>query len=197
MSGAVSDRKFREQAIARLHAMTRVRICRGPCAICRELPASNPPPPTAETNVLIAMRYQRIQEEAEREAEIARAPGAAWAIAEGQVRGLPSLQSSRIISAPQDRGLEVCPVPDVDGIIWAAVQRLVAHAWDGSNDASLCGKRERYQAEWSRSTAPNWCRECQVSVLRLLGRDVYVAGNEIRERSATGTRKLARAERSR
>lgn len=198
MSEAVSDREYSKRVIARLHGMTRVRICRTRCAICFLLPRDNPPPPTAENNVLIAMREQRIRDEAEREAIIAQAPGAAWAIAEGQVRGLPTLQTVvRLSHQPHDRGLEVCPVPETPGIVWAAVQRLVAHAWDDGGTESLCGKRRRHQADWTRATAPNWCRECQVAVLRLLGRDVYVAGNEIRERSATGTRKLARAERSR
>lgn len=198
MLEAVSDRKYSMRVMARLHSMARVRICRTRCAICLSLPLDNPPPPTAETNVIIAMREQGIRDKPKREDVIALAPGAAWAIAEKQVRGLPTPQTvARLSHQSHDRGLEVCPVPETPGIVWAAVQRLVAHGWDDGGTESLCGKRARHQADWTRTTAPNWCRECQVAVLRRLGRDVYVAGNEIRERSATGTRKLARAERSR
>jgi len=196
MAGAVSDREFSELVIARLHATARSRICRSRrCPICAELPDGMPPPPTAETNVLIAMRDQRIRDQAERERLIAQAPGAAWAIAEGQARNLPTL-AMVVEVRPDSRPLDVCPVPAVEGIVWAAVQRLVAHAW-ATAATSLCGKRIREQADFGRPLAPNWCRECQATVLRQLGRNVYVAGNEIRERGPKGTRKLARSERSR
>lgn len=197
MPEAVSDPEFSKRVIARLHGMTRVRICNNQrCVICCNLPRSNPPAPTAENNVLIAMRYQRIREEAEREQEIARAPGAAWAIAEGQVRGLRPQPSPRSTSAREPLRT-TCPVPETVGIVWAAVQRLVAHAYVDGDTLAICARRSRADADFSRSFAPNWCRHCQVAVLRRLGRDVYLAGNAIRERVAAGTRKLAKAERSR
>lgn len=175
--------------------MARTRICRSRrCEVCAELPDDNPLPPTAESNVLIAMRDRRIREQAERERLIAQAPGAAWAIAEGQARNLPTVSVSVEVRG-ESRPLDVCPVPTVEGITWAAVQRLVAHAWTATSSSSICAKRVRDQADFGRPLAPNWCRECQAAVLRMLGRNVYVAGNEIRERGSTGTRKLARAER--
>lgn len=218
MDEAVSDRDYSRHVMQRLHAMARVRICRGKCRICCELPR-HPVDPTPETNVLLAMRQARIREEAEREAMLAAAPGAAWAIAEGQVRNLPpsradgtawthamreSLTGSStktrrqmIAAAKAEAPRSVCPVPVADGIVWAAVQRLVAHAFSDIDTMAVCGKRSRREADFGRTTAPNWCRDCQVAVLRRLGRNVYLAGNAIRERVAAGTRKLAKAERSR
>lgn len=186
---------FSALVIARLHGMTRIKICRHRCSICVHLPKSNPPPPTAETNVLIAMREKRIADQRERDLMMARMPGAMWLIEEGQAVNL-AVMPQRVMVEQPPRALDVCPVPPIDGIVWAAVQRLVAHAWPAGSSSSLCGKRQRQQADFARSSAPNWCRECQATVLRMLGRDVYVAGNEIRERGPTGTRKLSRSERA-
>lgn len=166
--------------------MARTRICRKRCKLCAELPKSNPPVPTAETNVLIAMRERRIAEQRARELS-ERGADVIW---------LEPLEATSRSPRMPTRPLDVCPVPQLDGIMWAAVQRLVAHAWSGDDEASLCTKRGRAQADWSRTLAPNWCRECQAEVLRRLGRDVYVAGNEIRERGQRGSRKLTRSERT-
>ena len=166
-----SSDDFSASVLVRLHAMARTRICRKRCKLCAELPKSNPPAPTAETNVLIAMRERRIAEQRARELSD-RGADVIWLAPETTNR------SPRTPTRPVD----VCPVPQFDGIVWAAVQRLVAHAWAFDDEASLCTKRTRTQADWSRTLAPNWCRECQAEVLRRLGRNVYVAGNEIRER---------------
>lgn len=186
---------FSAMVLARLHGMARTRICRHRCRLCADLPKSNPPPPTAETNVLIAMREKRIADQRERELLLQRMPGAIWLIEEGQAHNL-AMTPERLPREPSSRPIDICPVPALEHITWAAVQRLVAHAWPAVGESSLCGKRAKTQADWTRASAPNWCRECQAEVLRRLGRDVYVAGNEIRERGPRGSRKLTRSERA-
>ena len=185
---AESDADYRRQALARLHITARVRICRDRrCATCRELPKERPTTPSPENNALLAMQQARFRTESMRDSLPAMvSSGTAQA-----ARGLPRSRAS------VDQPRPLCPVPLREDITWASVQRLVAHAWQLDADDSLCGKRKRHLADWSRGFAPNWCRECQVAVLRLCGRSVYIAGNEIRERMASGTRKLAKAERSR
>ena len=182
-----SDPEFRRQALARLHITARVRICRSPrCPTCRELPKDRPTAPSPENNVLLAMQQARFRAESMRET----LPTMVSSGAEEAARDLPRSRAS------VDQPRPMCPVPPVEGVIWASVQRLVAHAWRVGAESSLCAKRTRDVADWTRAFAPNWCRECQVAVLRICGRQVYIAGNEIRERGPDGTRKLARAERS-
>lgn len=184
---AESDPDFRREVLARLHITARVRICRNYCSICARLPRDRPTATSTDNNILLEMRAAAVQQELVREAlspMVSRTEG-------GPSPRMPRRRSS--LEQPRP----VCPVPPVAGILWAAVQRLVAHAWQQGADVSLCGKRPTSLADWQRDYAPNWCRECQVAVLRQLGRDVYVAGNEIREHTLTGSRKLARSERIR
>lgn len=184
---AESDPRYRATVLARLHATARTKLCKhGGCRICRGLPRERPAAPSPENNVLLAMQQARHVAESLPESLPAGLPG-------DQVVAVVRVSRSR---ASVDQPRPLCPVPQMEGIEWASVQRLVAHAFRAGGDLSLCTRRTRAQADWSRAFAPNWCRECQVVVLRALGRAVYIAGNEIRERIAAGTRKLARAERS-
>lgn len=158
------DQKFSRQVLARMHGMTRVRICKSKiCQTCKELPDDNPPWPTEDTNILLRMRAERYREELVRQALPAAVP-----------KPSPVVVPAPRTSVEQPR--PVCKVPPVQGLQWAAVGNLISHAYLGGD--SLCGKWPRNKANFDK-TAYNYCRACQVEAFKILGFKAYINGERV------------------
>jgi len=149
IGNAVSDREFSKQVLARLHGMARTKICKSRrCQVCKELPRERPTTPSAENNVLLAMREARIREELMRAA-------------------LPSVVSLThptvpVASAsvePPKQAVYVLPV--AQGCRWGAVGNLINHAFESGN--SLCGKWPWSMARFDYA-APHYCRACRAQM---------------------------------
>ena len=170
---ATASQLYRRQMVEQAHGMARTKVCRSKtCHVCTHLPIDNPPEPTAETNILIRMRDERIREQRER--EMAPAP----------IK--PVVAAAMPVRATVER--PVCKVPPVEGIAWAAVGNLISHAYQPSGN-SMCGKWTREKANFER-TAYNYCRNCQVAVLKMQGFHAYLISDRVCVRTAEGSRRI-------
>lgn len=149
MNTAVSDREFSKQVLARLHGMARTKICKSRrCETCKELPHEKPKAPTAESNVLLAMREARIREELMR----------------ASLSSVVSLANPRVpvASAPVEPPKQaVYVLPVAQGCRWGAVGNLINHAFESGN--SLCGKWPWSMARFAYA-APHYCRACRAQM---------------------------------
>lgn len=146
MSMAVSDREFSKQVLARLHGMARTKICKSRrCETCKELPRERPATPTAENNVLLAMREERIRQ------ELVRASLSA-VVQVARVEAMPAP------SPPVERERQMHRLPAAQGCQWGAAGNLLNHAFaDGD---SLCGKWPRSRTRFDL-VGYHYCRACK------------------------------------
>jgi hypothetical protein len=142
-----------------------------------ELPSKVPVKPTAENNPLIALRDQRVQEERMNVVQDDDTPHV------GRMLTGPKI--------PMDPKKRASLLPAMEGIVWARAHKQFSHAFHKDSNSSMCLRILRSEAEFNR-IGPNPCRECRMFVLRAQGRDVYLSGGKLCERTAEGTRKVAR-----
>jgi len=138
---------FSQQVLARVHGMARVRICKSRrCQVCKELPRERPATPTAENNVLLAMRAERIRQELLRTSLQAVVPKPS---AEALSATQPSVEPAR----PLYR------MPAKKGYRWGAVGNLLNHAL-GDADTSVCGKFPVTKARFDLA-GYHYCKTCR------------------------------------
>ena len=140
------SQEFSKQVLARLHGMARIRICkkRG-CPTCKELPRERPTAPTAENNILLAMRAERIRQELLRTSL-------------QTVVSPPSVVAVPDTSAPMEPARTLHRLPAAEGFAWAAVGNLMNHAF--ASDVSVCGKWPRDKARFNW-VGYHYCKACR------------------------------------
>lgn len=176
MNQVTSDQDYSQQVLTRLHHMARIRICNEPeCETCMTLPVKKPTEITAQNNILVRMRMERIEMQRQQE------------LAENQpVPRMDVGPKTTTFSNKNKPALPMC-----EGVVWAKADKRYSHAFKNGDNISMCSRFRRIEAVFDR-LGPNPCRECKMHVLRANGRDVYLAGGKIIERTDKGLRKVVR-----
>lgn len=138
--------EFSQQVMVRLHGMARIKICkkRG-CPTCKELPRARPTTPTAENNVLLAMRAERIRQELLRTS------------LQGVV-SKPIVEPVPVAQPQVEPARQVHRLPAAQGYRWAAIGNLMNHAFAG--ETSACGKWPVSKAKFD-SVGYHYCKGCR------------------------------------